>query len=288
MEFWQAITWAETEQLTDIAQFAEELGFAGLMGADHALYPANMAPSYPYSDTGYPPQTAEHEYPDMWTSFAAMAAVTRRIKLVCGVYVLPLRNPIEVAKQAATLSILSEGRFVLGAGTGWMKEEFDVYGVPFKARGKRTDEMIEIMQGLWTGDYFEHHGEHFDFDAIILSPKPKHPIPLFFGGTAEVALRRAARVGNGWIGAGNTPEEVPKVIEQLNRYRAQYGRDQEPFTSLVGVKAEPSRDVFESLLGSGMTAGLNMPFAFALGVRSSLDDKKRMMERFANDVIRHF
>ncbi len=288
MEFWQAITWAETDQLTDIAQFAEELGFAGLMGADHALYPANMAPSYPYSDTGYPPQTADHEYPDMWTSFAAMAALTSRIKLVCGVYVLPLRNPIEVAKQAATLSILSQGRFILGAGTGWMKEEFDVYGVPFKKRGQRMDEMIDIMQGLWRGDYFEYHGSHFDFDPIVISPKPQQPIPLFFGGTAEVALRRAARVGQGWIGAGNTPEEIPGVMNRINELRAEYGRQDEPFTSLVGVKAEPSRAVFESLLDSGMSAGLNMPFAFALGVRSSLDDKKRMMERFAEDVIRHF
>lgn len=288
MEFWQAITWAETEQLTDIAQFAEELGFAGLMGADHALYPANMAPSYPYSDTGYPPQTAEHEYPDMWTSFAAMAAVTKHIKLVCGVYVLPLRNPIEVSKQAATLSILSQGRFILGAGTGWMQEEFDVYGVPFKKRGQRMNEMIEIMRGLWTGDYFEYHGDHFDFDSIVLSPKPQHSIPLFFGGTADIALRRAAKVGQGWIGAGNTPEEIPGVMTRLNELRAEYGRQDEAFTSLVGVKAEPSRALFESLLDSGMSAGLNMPFAFALGVRSSLDDKKRMMERFAEDVIRHF
>ena len=121
------------------------------MGADHALFPQAMAPDYPYSDTGLPPQTADHEYPDMWSSFAAMAAVTTQIKLVCGVYVLPIRNPIEVAKQAATLAILSEGRFALGAGTGWMKEEFDAYGVSFKGRGKRMDEMLDIMQGLWTG-----------------------------------------------------------------------------------------------------------------------------------------
>ena len=150
------------------------------------------------------------------------------------------------------------------------------------------DEMIDIMQGLWRGDYFEYHGSHFDFDPIVISPKPQQPIPLFFGGTAEVALRRAARVGQGWIGAGNTPEEIPGVMNRINELRAEYGRQDEPFTSLVGVKAEPSRAVFESLLDSGMSAGLNMPFAFALGVPSSLDDKKRMMERFAEDVIRHF
>ena len=212
MKFWQSITWAETDQLCDIARFAEELGFAGIIGADHALYPAEMAPGYPYSESGYPPQTAESEYPDMWTSTAAMAAVTERLRFVCGVYVLPLRDPVEVAKQAATLSILSRGRFVLGVGVGWMKEEFDVYGVDFATRGRRMDEMIEVLHGLWSGDFFEFHGEFFDFSPILVSPKPSHPIPIYFGGAAPAALRRTARVGDGWIGTGNTPEEVPAVL----------------------------------------------------------------------------
>ncbi len=288
MKFWQPITWAETEQLCEIAQFAEQCGFEGLMGADHALFPQNMAPDYPYSDSGRPPQTAEHEYPDMWTSFAAMAAVTSRIRLVCGVYVLPIRNPIEVAKQSATLAILSQGRFALGVGTGWMKEEFDAYDVPFAGRGKRMDEMLEVMRGLWNGDMFEYHGQHFDFPALQISPNSSYPVPLYFGGTADVALKRAARTGDGWIGAGNTPEEIPALVEKINGMRSEYQRDHLPFDTLIGVTAVPDRALFDSLRDSGMTSGLNMPFAYALGVRSSLDDKKRMMERFAEDVIRHF
>ncbi|MBT5005951.1 MAG: TIGR03619 family F420-dependent LLM class oxidoreductase [Halieaceae bacterium] len=288
MKFWQPVSWAETEQLCDIARFAEQCGFEGLMGADHALFPQAMAPDYPYSDTGLPPQTADHEYPDMWSSFAAMAAVTTRIKLVCGVYVLPIRNPIEVAKQAATLAILSEGRFALGAGTGWMKEEFDAYGVSFKGRGKRMDEMLDIMQGLWTGEWFEYHGQHFDFPPIQVSPHSKYQVPLYFGGTAKVALRRAARIGDGWIGAGNAAEDVPRVMSELQELRKEYGRDHLPFDSLVGVYAIPDKALFDSLYDSGMTSGLNMPFAYALGTRSSLDDKKRMMAQFAEDVIRHF
>jgi probable F420-dependent oxidoreductase len=288
MKFWQPVSWAETEQLCEIAVFAEECGFEGLMGADHALFPHTMAADYPYSESGLPPQTAEHEYPDMWTSFAAMATVTSKIKLVCGVYVLPIRNPIEVAKQAATLAILSKGRFALGAGTGWMKEEFEAYNVPFKGRGKRMDEMLDIMQGLWAGGMFEYHGEYFDFPPIQISPTSPYRVPLYFGGTAEIALRRAARVGDGWIGAGNTPGEVPDMIQQLQSLRREYGRDQLPFDTLVGVYAVPDRALFESLEGSGMTSGLNMPFAYVLGTRSSLDDKKKMMEKFAEDVIRYF
>jgi probable F420-dependent oxidoreductase len=288
MKFWQSVTWAETDQLCEIAGFAEELGFEGLVGADHALYPKTMRPDYPYSETGLPYQDANSEYPDMWTSFAAMAAVTKRVKLVCGVYVLPLRHPIEVAKQAATLAILSQGRFVLGVGTGWMREEFDIYGVDFAGRGRRMDEMIEVMQGLWAGEMFEYHGEFFDFDPIVVSPRPTHPIPIYFGGSAPVALRRTARIGDGWIGTGNTPEEVPGMMNELARLRAEAGRSGDPFETLVGVYAEPELDVFRGLEDSGMTAGIHLPFAFAFDGPSTLDRKKALMEGFAERVIRHF
>lgn len=288
MKFWQSITWAETDQLVPVAQFAEALGFEGIIGADHALYPEEMAPAYPYSESGYPPQTAESEYPDMWTSCAAMAAVTTRLRFVCGVYVLPLRHPIEVAKQAATLAILSQGRFVLGAGTGWMKEEFDLYGVDFASRGRRMDEMIEILRGLWAGGFHAFHGGFFDWDPIVVSPTPTHPVPIYFGGTAPVALRRAARVGDGWIGAGNTLEDAPRVLAELSRLRAEAGRAERPFETLVGLYGEVGLDDYRRLEDAGMTAGIHLPFWFAFDGPSSLDQKKRRMEAFAEDVLRHF
>lgn len=288
MKFWQSITWAETDQLCDIARFTEDLGFEGIIGADHAFYPKTMEPIYPYSESGVPPQTAASEYPDMWTSTAAMAAVTKRIRFVCGVYVLPLREPIEVAKQAATLSILSQGRFILGAGVGWMKEEFDTYGVDFASRGRRMDEMIEVLRGLWTGDFFEYHGEFFDFDPIVVSPKPSHPIPIYFGGTAKIALRRTARVGDGWIGAGNTPEEVPKVLGDMARMREAFGRADQAFDSLIGLYAEPDVDLFRRLEDQGMTSGIHLPFSFAFNGPSTIDQKKTLMEKFAEDIVRHF
>lgn len=288
MKFWQAITWAETEQLMDIARFAEELGFEGLMSGDHALYPASLSNGYPYSETGMPPQNADSEYADMWTSFAAMAAVTKRLKFTCGVYVLPLRNPIEVAKMSATLANLSDGRFVLGAGTGWMKEEFDIYGVDFKTRGKRTNEMIDVMQGLWAGDMFDYHGDHFDFDAIKVTPVPTKKVPIYFGGAAPVALRRAAQRGDGWIGAGNKADEVPAILETLRRLRDEVGLSEEPFETIVGLYGEPDLDTFKRLHEQGMTSSVALPFSFALGERSSLDAKKRMMEEFAESTLRHF
>lgn len=288
MKFWQSISWAETDQLVEIARYAETLGFEGLIGSDHALYPKTMRPDYPYSESGLPPQDAESEYPDMWTSFAAMAAVTTRVKFVCAVYVLPIRNPVEVTKQAATLSILSKGRFVLGVGSGWMREEFDIYGVDFESRGRRMDEMIEVFRGLLLGDYFEYHGEFFDFDPIVVSPKTEYKVPLYFGGAAPVALRRTARLGDGWIGAGNTPEEVPAVLGKLDALRAEAGRSDLAFDSLVGVYAEPSVDLFRRLEDAGMTSGIHLPFAMALGEKSTLEAKKALMENYAENILRHF
>lgn len=288
MEFWQSVTWVETEQLCAIARFAEELGFAGVIGADHALYPEKMERAYPYSEDGVPPQTAESEYPDMWTSAAAILSVTERLRYVCGVYVLPLRHPVEVAKQAATLSILSRGRFVLGVGSGWMREEFDLYGVDFASRGRRMDEMLEVMRGLWRGGFFEYHGEHFDFDPIVVSPKPTHPIPIVFGAGAPVALRRAVREGDGWMGTGNHAEEVPDLLAKLARMRAEAGRADEPFETLVGLYDPPSVDLFRRLEDAGMSSGIQMPFWFEFQGPSTLDQKKARMERFAEDILRHF
>ncbi|MFT4615192.1 MAG: putative F420-dependent oxidoreductase [Bacteroidia bacterium] len=289
MKFWQAITWAETEQLIDIATFAEEVGFHGLMSGDHAVYPESIVPDYPYSENGLPPMQPEDEYPDQTAIFGAMAAVTQRLKFVCGVYVLPLRNPHEVARAMATLSIMSSNRCVLGIGVGWMKEEFDIYGVDFRKRGKITDEMIEVMQTLWRGGMVEHHGEHFDFPRIQLSPAPKQHPPIYVGGASEVALRRTARIGDGYVGAGTLPEEVGPLLSRLNALRKEYGRDHLPFEAMLGISDIPGYDLYARLAEDGLESTVAPPFFYALGKKhSTLDEKKRFMEDYANTIIRRF
>ena len=288
MKFWQAITWAETDQLIEIARFAEEVGFHGLMSGDHAVYPESISPDYPYSETGLPPMQPSDEYPDQTAIFAAMAAVTRTLHFTCGVYVLPLRNPHEVARAAATLAILSDDRFILGVGVGWMKEEFDIYGVDFRRRGRITDEMIDILHTLWSGDMVEHHGEHFDFPRVQLSPAPGNHPPIYIGGASEIALRRAARVGDGYIGAGTAPDDVGPLLKQIEQLRKDYGRDHLPFESMIGVTALPDRELYTRLAGDGLQSTVAPPFQYALGKkRSTLDEKKRFMEHFSETIIRH-
>ncbi|MEE4661410.1 MAG: TIGR03619 family F420-dependent LLM class oxidoreductase [Halieaceae bacterium] len=287
MKFWQAITWAETEQLPEIARFAEAHGFHGLMGGDHAVYPESVAPTYPYSEDGLPPMSPEDEYPEQHVLFAALAAVTTTLKFTTGVYVLPARNPHEVARATATLAILSGGRFILGAGVGWMREEFDIYGVDFTRRGKRTDEMIDVLRALWGGGMVEYHGEHFDFPRVQLSPVPEVPPPIYIGGTSEAALRRAARVGDGYIGAGTAPEDVPALLARLGSLRREYDRADQPFEAMLGLTAEPSLALYQRMAEQGLESTVAPPFAYVLGKRSSLDAKKRAMEAFAEDIIRH-
>jgi probable F420-dependent oxidoreductase len=286
MKFWQSFTWMEPEQMLEAAQFAEQVGFDGISIGDHGVYPEDVKAPYPYSADGKPPMTSDSPYPDCWSIIAAMAAVTKRIRFTVSVYVLPLRNPFEVARATGTLAIISNNRFVLGAGTGWMKDEFDIYGVDFQSRGKRLDEMIDVLRLLWQDDMVEYHGKHFDFPRLRIAPAPSRPVPIYMGGAAPVALRRTANTGDGWLGAGNSPEEVPALMAELHRLRKEAGRDHLPFETVVGLKTPPDVDTFKRLEAAGMTSGVSYPFQFSCGKRSTLAAKKQVMEEFAEKIIR--
>jgi probable F420-dependent oxidoreductase len=288
MKFWQVVPWMETEQLMEVAQFAEEVGFYGVMNADHAVYPDDVKAPYPYSPDGKAPMSPDWEYPDAWVTIAAMAAVTKRIKFSTTVYVLPLRNVFEVAKATGTLAIISKDRFILGAGLGWMKDEFDIYGVKFEDRGSRTSEMIEVLRKLWAGGMVEHHGKYFDFPRLQIAPNPKQTIPIYLSGSSAPALKRTARLADGWIGPGNTPESASEMLKTLKSLRKEFGRENTPFETIIGLTTPPDLDTFKRLHDEGMTASVSYPFYFSLGMHSSIDDKKRVMEQFANTFIRAF
>jgi probable F420-dependent oxidoreductase len=286
MKFWQMLTWMEPEQILEVSRFAEEVGFEGVMLGDHGVFPRQVQTRYPYSADGKPPMAADSWYPDCWATIGAISAVTRKLRFSVAVYVLPLRNVFEVARATGTLAILSGNRFILGVGTGWMKDEFDIYGVDFHSRGKRFDEMLDALDRLWAGGMAEYHGRHIDFPALQISPAPSLPVPVFFGGASPPALRRAAVRGQGWIGAGNTPEEVPAILAELKQQRTAAGRERLPFETVIGLKTPPDVATFQRLGELGMSAGVSYPFSFTAGVPSSLDAKKTVMEQFARRFIR--
>jgi len=285
MKFWQSTAFTETEHLIEIARGAEAAGFEGVLMSEHLFVPRDYAPAYLYTENGRPDFDTETPFPDPWVSMAAMAAATSSLRFCTIISILPLHHPIEVAKSLATLSVLSHERVMLGAGAGWMKEEFDVLGVDFKTRGRRFDEMIEVLRKLWRGGIVEHHGEHFDFPPLAQVPAPRRPIPIGIGGASPAALRRATRLGDGWVGAGNPPDEAAEILRKLSELRREAGRSREPFETIVPLTVPPDADTVKRLSELGADGMVNYPFVYTCGRGASLQQKLDMMKRYGDDVI---
>jgi len=285
MNFWQMLTWSPNDQLVELAQIAEALGFTGVMLSDHALYPQQLNSSYPYSADGRPPLDETSPYPDIWVSLGAIAAATRTLRLSTAVYILPLRPPLDVAKAAATLAVLSNHRFALGAGLGWMGEEFEVYGVDFASRGRRFDESVTLLRSLWEPGFTSHEGEFFRIPPVQIGILPGRQIPIFAGGGSQAARRRAARLADGWIGNGNDPGEVPAVLAQLTELRRQAGRANHPFETIMPLNPMPSVDELQRLHELGLDGTVSYPLTMTGDPDSSIAQKHRQMEEFARQFI---
>jgi probable F420-dependent oxidoreductase len=284
MRFWQSLSFTETDQLVPLAATCEELGFHGVFLSDHLVFPEEIRSAYPYSPDGRPPFDAETEWPEPWAAISAMAAVTTRLRFDTGVAIGPLRHPIELAKSVSTASVISGGRTAFGVGVGWMREEFELLGRGFRDRGRRLDEMLGVLRALWSGRMVEHRGEFYSFERLCMSPAPPAPIPIHVGGASEAALRRAAR-HDGWIGAGDPPQEIPRIAARLAALRREAGREREPFELIVAVTAPPDRDLHRRLEDAGVTGIAGFPLRFALGPRSSLARKREALARYAEAFL---
>ena len=227
--------------MTRIATEGEAMGFDYLTLTDHVVLPSTKVPGYPYSESGQFYEDAPTERHEQIVGMTWIAARTSRIRLVAAVLVVPHRPAVLAAKMLATLDVLSGGRLVVGIGAGWLKTEFDaVVTTPFDERGAVTDEYIDTFRVLWTEAAPRFNGRYTKFDGIVLEPKPvqkPHP-PIWVGGEAGPALRRAARVGDAWypIGSNNKHllDTLPRLaagIDRLRRAAAEAGRD----PSSVGV-----------------------------------------------------
>lgn len=300
MKFWQNISWSEADQLVEIARCAEEIGMHGVMNSEHLFLTKQTSSRYPYTPDGKMNHALDYDYPDVWASFAAMAAVTAKLRFSSSVYLLPLRHPIEVAKQAGTCALISNNRVTIGFGIGWLKEEFDQMGVDFATRGKRAEEMVEVMRKLWAGGVVSHQGQFFNFDSIEMRPVPTQAVPFYYGGKSRTAFRRAAVLCDGYVGPGHSMNEIPGLIAELTALRADSPRASEPFETIVPIlpiDLDRGADDYRRMQDMGVTATFLPPFdaggidrghTSGLGRRSSLDDKKRHMERFAENILRHF
>jgi probable F420-dependent oxidoreductase len=268
----------------DVAAAAEQNGFESVWLPEHLVFPQEIPPTYLYSESGLPPVTADTPLYDPWVVLAYIAHATTSIRLATNVYVLPLRHPIEVARSVVTLDRLSNGRVTLGMGVGWLEDEYVALGRSFHDRGKRADAMIALLRRLWTDDVIEEHNEHFDFGPVKFQPKPRHRhIPIDVGGASPAALRRAGRLGDGWIEVGcTTLDDVRAHLEVITAARADAGRGDTPFE--VTLSGSFGRDV-DGVRRSEEAGATRIIASPVLAERMSAEVVVDFTKRFADEVI---
>jgi len=222
-----------------MARAAEEYQYDSIWISDHIVIPKASTSTYPYSEDGRLDLNVAQHYLEPLTVMSYLAGVTERPAIGSSVLILPYRNPMLVAKMVATLDLLSRGRVILAVGVGWMEEEFRALNLAtFKDRGALTDEYIQILRELWTKEWPTYQGRFYSFEEVRFYPKPvqkPHP-PIWIGGHTKAAIRRAARLGDGWhpIGlrppAGLYPEEFAKAAADLRSQAEAAGRDPKAIT----------------------------------------------------------
>ncbi len=282
MEFWQAIAHTESDQILDVARLAEELGFGAVTVGDHFVTPARIDSPYPYTKDRVPWVDPEDSTPDPMVLAAAIAQVTRSLRFFVTCYVLPMREPFSAAKAVSSAAVLTGNRLILGVG--WMREEFDLVGQDYSTRGRRCDEMLEILAKLLGGGMVEHHGEFYDFPPVQMSPLPDLPVPILIAGHSDAAFRRASRF-DGWSAAHYDAAEVPELVARFRRIWNASGRSQDRPLASVPLNHEPSLDDCKRLEDAGVTSLVNMPLTFHGEATSTLERKRAALERFAERVI---
>lgn len=271
-----------------LARLAEAAGFDSVFAVDHVVLPDSYDSTYPYAAGGRLPGNQFSAMPDplIWMAFAA--AATTRLRLMTGVIILPLRNPLVLAKQVATLDRMSGGRIELGIGVGWLREEFEALGVPFAARGRRADEYVAAMRALWREESASFAGEFVRFEGVSCSPKPvARAVPIIVGGHSEAAARRAGRLGDGFFPSIGAQVDTMPLLEVARRAAAEAGRDPAAVEMLTGCPG--------ALPGSGQD-----PLAaveerrkqgigrLVLPVGRFMPDLEESLPRFGETVIRAF
>ncbi|TFV86416.1 LLM class F420-dependent oxidoreductase [Blastococcus sp. CT_GayMR16] len=285
MKFGLTLVGLRPRWYTDVARQVEAAGFESVWFGEHLVLPATLPSTYPYASDGNAPITPDSPLYDAFVMLAGIATATTTLRLGTNVYVLPLRHPLVTARSVVTLDRLSGGRVTLGAGVGWLKDEFDAAGVPFAERGSRMDEIIPLLRRLWSGqDPITHEGQHFSFGPVHFRPKSiqKPSIPIELGGTSPAALRRAALMGDGWMELGSSDvDEIAGRIAGLTKARSEAGLGDHPFEITASLAPEGGD------LGALEQAGVTRVITHIPGLtaESTLDEARRWIDAFAAETI---
>jgi probable F420-dependent oxidoreductase len=290
VRFTYAEAMTQASYYAPLAQAAEAAGYTSMTVADSLIYPQESDSTYPYTDTGDREFLEDKEFIETMTLVAHLAAKTETLRFTPFVLKLPVRPPVLVAKQAASIAFLSGNRLGLGVGLSPWPEDFEALGVPWKRRGKRMDECIDILRGLTTGDYFGYDGEFYSFPPLKQSPAPTEPIPILVGGHSDAALRRAVLKGDGWMHAGGDGEELDRLLARLAEIRKAEGRDDDssrPFEVHVISYDAYDPDGVKRLADKGVTdciVGFRVPYIKGPDTEP-LEKKVEHLESYAESVI---
>lgn len=271
-----------------LAIAAEEAGYDSFAIPDSICYPEVSDSSYPYTADGNREFLEDKPFIEPFSLISHLAAVTEKLRFTTFVVKLPMRHPVIAAKQAASVAVISNNRFGFGIGISPWPDDFAAVDVPWERRGKRFDEQIEIVRGLTAGGYFAYEGEFYQVESMKICPTPTEPIALLIGGQSKPALRRAARVGDGWMHAGGgAGEDLGELLAEVKVLRAEYGRQNDPFEVHVISMDAYTPDGLNRLEDMGVTDVL-IGFRNAYAKEQddqTLEQKLAAMRGFADGVI---
>lgn len=291
MRWSMSVAMVPPEELAELVQLAEEVGFDTISLPDSVFYPEQVSGDYPFAQDGKRMWAPETPMPDPLVTVAALAAVTTRIRFQISVLKVPLRDPILLAKQVASLAVLSGDRLSLGVGVSWIPEEFRFTRTDMRTRGARTDEAIAILRLICGGtgpEWVEHHGTHYDFDRLMIAPAPASPVPILVGGHSDAALRRAARLGDGWIAANKPLGELEPALARLAELRHEARRDDEPFSVCAAPVGATDVDGFRTLERAGVTDVYLAPWRLYGHGTGDPSARVESVRRFAEEVITRY
>lgn len=276
----------EPTWLIPAARRAEELGYHGFTVSDHLLYPKDLMSRYPYGEEPFP---STSPWPDIWVTVAALAGATTRLRFLSCIYLALARPPVAAAKAVATAAILSGYRVDFGMAVGWMREEFEHMGQDFATRGRRHDEMVQLLREIWSGEWVEHHGPFYDYPPFRVLPAPDRPIPILGGGDSEVAMRRSA-VLDGWLGSRwYATEDALELVERMGDYRREAGTEATDFQVFLSLDHAPTLEEcrrFEQLGVTGLWTHPWTPIGEPTKAPApTLEQVMRGMEDYADRVV---
>lgn len=257
-----------------LVRTADEVGFESLWTVEHVVVPVGYESEYPYSPSGKMPGPENSPIPDPLIALGYAAALTKQIKLATGILILPQRHPAYVAKEFATLDVLSRGRAIAGVGIGWMREEFDALGIPFGERVARTEESVAAVRSLWADGVSAFDGEFYQWKDLESNPKPvqRPGVPVVVGGHVEGAARRAARIGDGFFPARGDLKTLVPLLDAMRDECGKTGRNPDEIEISTGAGI-PDADTVARYADLGVSRLVMAPPAFDVeGLKRALPD----------------